>query len=476
LDTKPCTVKTKSGRYAAECGNLVVPEKRGKMGSRKISLPVKRIHATGQSPAEPIFYLTGGPGMSNMGFKPPAELLAQHDVVLVGYRGVDGSAVLDCPAMQRAMKGVGKDLLGPESLASLARAAREDSQRLQGQGFDLDGYTILEVIGDLEAARTAFGYERINLLSESYGTRIAQIYAWQHPERIHRSAQIGVNPPGRFIWEPGMIDKQLAYDARLWAQDPLRNARSPDLAETVRRVSHQMPGRWLILPIDPGKVKAVAFVMLFNRNTAAMVYDAFVAAGQGDPSGLALMSLVYDIAVPSLFTWGDFLSKGLSADYDDGRNYAAELNPPGSIMGSPLSYIFWGSGLSWPAKKVPVAYRQAQPCDVETLLVSGSNDFSTPAEYAAQELLPTLSRGYQVVLAEMGHVGDLWGMQPEATHHLLANFYDAGRVDDSRFHYQPMDFKVRWGFPKLAKIAAGTVVLIILAVVAALALAARVLA
>lgn len=473
MDLKPYTVRTKSGRYAAESGTLEVPENQGKPETRQISLPVLRIGATGPSPAEPIFYLTGGPGMSNMGFKPPAEFLAKHDVVLVGYRGVDGPAVLDCPALRRAMKGMGKDLLSPASLANLVKAAQEDSQRLQQQGFDLDAYTILDVIGDLEAAREALGYERVNLLSESYGTRVAQIYAWQHPERIHRSVQIGVNPPGRFIWEPGMIDKQLAYDARLWAQDPLRSARCADLAEAVGRVARQMPKRWLIFSIDPGKVKATAFVMLFNRQTAAMVYDAFIAADQGDPSGLALMSLMYDLLVPSMFTWGDFLSKGLSADYDDGCDYAKELNPADSILGSPLSYVFWGSGLTWPAKRIPDEYRRVRLCDVETLLVSGSNDFSTPAEYAWRELLPALRGGHQVIVAEMGHVRDLWRMQPQATVQLLTSFFDTGRVDDSRFHYQPMDFKVAWGFPKLAKIAVGIMAFIFLLILIVLALVAR---
>jgi hypothetical protein len=270
-----------------------------------------------------------------------------------------------------------------------------------------------------------------------------------------------------------MVDTQLAYDARLWGQDPLRRSRCADLSEAMGRVSRHMPGRWLMLPIDPGKVKATAFVMLFNRQTAAMVYDAFVAADRGDSSGLALMSLMYDLLVPSMFTWGDFLSKGLSADFDDGRDYAKDLNPAGSILGSPLSYVFWGSGLTWPAKRIPDEYRRVQPCEVETLLVSGSNDFSTPAEYASHELLPALTRGHQVILAEMGHVRDLWQMQPQATLHLMTSFYDTGKVDDSRFHYQPMDFKVAWGFPKLARIAAGITVFIFLLVLFGLALVAR---
>ena len=53
----------------------------------------------------------------------------------------------------------------------------------------------------MEAARAALGYDRINLLSYSYGTRVAMIYAWMYPGSIHRSAMIGVNPRGNFAWE-----------------------------------------------------------------------------------------------------------------------------------------------------------------------------------------------------------------------------------------------------------------------------------
>ena len=59
------------------------------------------------SPAEPIFFLGGGPGMSNMTFKPPAWLLADHDVVLVGYRGVDRTPALASPEIAKALRGQG---------------------------------------------------------------------------------------------------------------------------------------------------------------------------------------------------------------------------------------------------------------------------------------------------------------------------------------------------------------------------------
>jgi len=92
---------------------------------------------------------------------------------------------------------------------------------------------------------------------------------------------------------------------------------------------------------------------------------------------------------------------------------------------------------------------------VETLLISGNIDATTPAQWATEELLPSLSNGEQVILSEFGHTDDVWNLQPEATVHLLTTFYDSGEVDNSLFTYQPMDFDVSLGFPVMAKMIAG---------------------
>ena len=60
----------------------------------------------------------------------------------------------------------------------------------------------------------------------------------------------------------------------------------------------------------------------------------------------------------------------------------------------------------------------------------------------------------------------MWGLQPEATVHLLTTFYDTGEVDDSLFTYQPMDFDVSMGFPAMAKLVLAAIVLIIILVIA----------
>jgi hypothetical protein len=72
----------------------------------------------------------------------------------------------------------------------------------------------------------------------------------------------------------------------------------------------RMPRRWLFLPIDPGNVKVVTFQLLYSRSTAPMAFDAYLAAEQGDPSGLALMSLLG--LSPTGITWGAFFPRPLA--------------------------------------------------------------------------------------------------------------------------------------------------------------------
>jgi hypothetical protein len=140
------------------------------------------------------------------------------------------------------------------------------------------------------------------------------------------------------------------------------------------------------------------------------------------------------------------------------------MNPPNSILGSPTSLMVGAAAQlsgGWPVAPMSDKFREVQPTEVETLLVSGSIDYSTPSQFAAEELLPALSNGEQVIVSEFGHFSDVWSFQPEARRHLLATFYDTGEVDDSLFTYQPMDFHVKLGFPVLAKIALAVVVLVI---------------
>lgn len=461
---EPCMRTAREVEYAATCGWLAVPENRSDPGSRLIQIPVLRVHATGDDVLEPIYYLAGGPGASNLSFSRFKGLIERHDLVFVGYRGADGPIRLDCPEYSEMLSDPPGDFLAQETFDASADAYRRCAERLSGEGIDLAGYTVRETIADLETARAAFGDQRVNTLSQSYGTRLAMLWGWLHPESINRSAMISVNPPGHFIWDPWVIDRQLAHYSRLCASDEECSQRTDDLYDAIARVSRDMPERWLFLPIKPGNIQVVTFMMLYHTTSAPQVFDAWLAADEGDPSGLALASLMADLmfaSAPSI--WGESVAKVTSTDYiyEADRDYISEFMPEGTVLGAPVSTLGFSGALGWPGNLIAEDLRRVQPSSVETLMISGNLDFSTPAEFARDELLPHLENGTQVILEEFGHTGDVWSLQPDATRHLLTTFFATGTVDDSRFVHNEVGFDPGLSLSDMAHL--GLIVLILLA-------------
>jgi pimeloyl-ACP methyl ester carboxylesterase len=455
--------KTGSHEYAADFGTITVPENRNKVGSRLIHLPVIRIHARSSIPDEPIFYLAGGPGQSNIECIPLDTLLVNHDFIMVGYRGVDGSVKLDCPEVVDALKE-NDDPLTEESLMRLAKAWEASARRFAREGIDWNGYTIPQTVEDMETVRRVLKYQRINLQSESYGTRLAYLYGLTYPEHVHRSIMIGAGSPGNFMWDPQTVDEQLNAYAKLWSRDSIISARCPDLIVAMRRALQTMPKKWLFFFLNPGKIKITAFCMLFQRNSAALVFDAFVKADEGDYSGLALLSIAYDYIIPSIFTWGDLTKAVSGTNIDSARIKSFTAESPDAILGSPLNTLLWKPLLYGhiPIQPIPQELRTLKPSNVETLILSGSLDFSCPPKYATQELLPYLRNGKQIILSECGHVGDLIYLRKQSTKRIMASYYNTGIPDTSGVEYVPMNFEVSWGLPSIAKtvLVVGTVVVL----------------
>src|SRR6266550_8856503 len=254
LTLHSCHYATEGGSYRADCGTLVVPESRYKAHSRLIALPVTRIRARSAKPGVPIFRLEGGPGISNMKFGKASRFADNHDVVLVGYRGLDGSVRLDCPEVESALKH-STDFLGEKSLRAYGDGFRSCAHRLTDDGVDLAAYGLTQQVDDLEAARRALGYKRIDLLSESAGTRTAMIYSWRYPKSIHRSVMIAVNPPGNFLWDANATDEQIRKYSALCAENDSCSKRSDNLTASVSQALTDIPNHWLFLPIKKGNVR-----------------------------------------------------------------------------------------------------------------------------------------------------------------------------------------------------------------------------
>jgi pimeloyl-ACP methyl ester carboxylesterase len=444
LSLRECTYSTEDGSYAADCGTLVVPENRANPTSRLIALPVTRIRARSESPAEPIFRLQGGPGITNMSFPEASRFADDRDFVLVGYRGVDGSERLDCPEVESALKH-SKDILDEDSFRAYADGFRDCADRLKDDGVDLTGYSLPQRVDDLEAARKALGYERIDLLSESVGTRTAMIYAWRYPRSIHRSVMIAVNPPGHFLWYPKTTDEQIDRYAVLCSRDQSCRKRTDNLAETMKT---DIPDHWLFLPIKDGNVRAATYFGLMETTSesaplsAPMTLSSWLSGEDGDSSGFWFQSLLADLAFPKSFVWGEYASAA-RLDADVARRYFATGPEPDSNLGVATTAFLWGDGQlvdAWPAATDEDEYDRVRPSNVETLLISGTLDFAAPPQAATKELLPQLRRGRQVLLPGFGHSTSVFADQSEAGTHLINTFFDTGRVDRSHYRPQNVDF------------------------------------
>jgi hypothetical protein len=233
-----------------------------------------------------------------------------------------------------------------------------------------------------------------------------------------------------------------------------------------------MPERWLFVPIDPGAVKIGGFFGLFETSahplSAPWMFDMWLSAAEGDASGLAMLSLFGDLVWPISFVWGETAAVSASTDLPSSLEYLAEANLEDTILGTPGSTWLWSGISGWPqADLLPEEYRHVQPSDVETLLIGGTVDFSTPPQFARDELLPSLSNGQQIILQEFGHSTDTWRIQHAATVHLINSFFDTGVADASLFTAQRVSFDAGpVALPEMLKILLGSAAALLLGLVA----------
>jgi pimeloyl-ACP methyl ester carboxylesterase len=481
LSMHSCTYVTEQGAMPADCGTLVVPENRANSKSRLIALPVTRILARSSHPLAPIFHLNGGPGITNMTFPQASRLTAQHDVVMVGYRGVDGSSVLNCPEVTAALEH-SADYLDKASLSAYSQAFASCAKRLERAGVDLAGYTMAEQADDMEAVRVALGYKQIDLLSDSAGTRLAMVYGWRYPNSVERSAMVGVNPPGNFLYSGAETDQEIEAYSALCAKQPTCRARTADLAASMKHTAADMPSSWYSLPIKPGNVLVGTFLgftdatQVLSPLSGPMTAGSWISAAQGDPSGLWFLSTMAGLAIPQSFTWGEFASIGL-ADAKPAERYFSSGADRGSIIGNPLTDFLWGAGglAAWPANPGENQYTSVQNSNIPTLLIGGTLDFETPAQNATKELLPHLPNGHQVILSGLGHSEDFFSYEPKASTQLLTAFYSTGQVDTSLYTPNKVSFTPPTTQTGIARDLLGTMVgLALLAVIWLVVLAIRI--
>ncbi|MDC1161871.1 alpha/beta fold hydrolase [Tenacibaculum sp.] len=429
-------------KIIADYMTVAVKENRNKKGSKIITLPVVRLRSFSKQPKEPIFILNGGPGQSNILINiwkkfPLFWLLNNHDIIMVGYRGVDSSVKLTSEAYGKA-RLTESNTLSQKHLNKLARVWKKELIRYKNEGIDIDGYNIIEVIDDMDLVKKILGYKKINLLSVSFGTRLAYLYGVRYPKSINRSIMGAVNPPGQMVFNPDIIDEILERYGVLWKQDSLNLKRSPDIIKTIQHVFNTLPQKWRKIHLDPEKIRIMMFQILYSVKGADKIFDGFIAAENGDYSGLALLIMMYDAKADKGEYTGDYIIKAVTADYQHGKNYITAMNSKNNLIGAPLSKQFAIVDLSeWKVPMIPEQYRKLSTSHTPTLIFDGNLDVSTPLENA-QDLIKYLPNGELVVMTDYGHLDlvSLFSYAPAIS--IMKEFYLTGNVCTKELEHKPV--------------------------------------
>lgn len=416
LELEDCQLSGPFGlrHVEARCGTLAVPENPADPNGRRIELFVAVVPADSPNPLpDAVTLLAGGPGQAATEAYASlpgafAELNAKRDILLVDQRGTGNSHPLDCPIEP-------DELWAPEvDRESVQQAAR---RCLDGfEEMDPRFYTTPIAMDDLDRVREALGYEQINLVGVSYGTRAAQVYLRRHPERVRSVVLGGVVPMTEPLGLAHAANLDAALDAvfdRCAASQPCHEAfPEPGVAlqTLLERLwvapqqvafAHPRTGEWTELPFSAlalgGAVRMLSYTPDGQALLPLLIHDAH-ASGRLDR--LAAQALMVSDSLMEQLSRGMELSV-LCAE--DEPFYPAHWQPPAdSVMGAALvKYARWACEV-WPRGDIPADYHEPVESDAPVLLLSGEFDPVTPPAFA-EKTMAGFSNARHLVLPGQGH-------------------------------------------------------------------------
>ena len=406
--------------YKSLCGSVQVYENTATQKGRKILLNVAVVPsnplaggtaASGASHSpDPLFLLAGGPGQAATDafalLVPDFEgVLQQRDLVLVDMRGTGKSNPLRCAVPDpQATPSSSSQATPPDTMKACLATLNADPTL----------YTTQAAANDLDQVRQALGYQKINLLGVSYGTRLALAYLRQYPDRARALVLDGVSPTD---WElgphnPANAQRSLDLIFAECAAEAACHAAYPNLPEefaTLMATLEKQPVEVdLVHPLTNQRVKlelthdeaadAIQFMSFSPDNIAAIPQLIHNTVTSGQYNLLASQYLVAIYSLNQPIAYGLYLSVVCA---EDAPFYPATPEKVDSYLPD-RTLEQEQQCQAWPHAQASANFKQPVRSNAPVLLLSGQLDPVTPPSNAEQAAR-TLPNSLSLVIPRLSH-------------------------------------------------------------------------
>lgn len=425
----------------ALCGWYEVPEDRSNPHGRRIQLRVVVFPARISEPAEPIVWLPGGPGQAASDLIPlGTQLLAAtretRDLVFIGQRGTGESNPLQCPEDVTAQPSLAfGQLFDPGRIAECYRETLGHA--------DPTHYSTKTYVEDLAEVLSALGYDRVLFWGGSGGTRTAQVFLREYPERVVAMALDGVTPIDYAMPLPfsrGVEDSWTRVVEDCAAQATCADA-FPDLdmdldaivdrfaAGPVHTSIRQQDGGSVPVVMSRGDFAYAVRGILYNANATAFLPLRIHEASETDDLSFFAQSLFNRMVVlrGNIIAMGLHLASYCAEDVPRLENDTVRQQTAGTLLGDYLVREYRGACNVWPVSPMPADWYRPARSDVPTLILSGYYDPSTPAT-AGERVAAYLPNNLHIIVRNSGH-GSGFTCARETVERFLVNGSLDGLVD-----------------------------------------------
>jgi pimeloyl-ACP methyl ester carboxylesterase len=431
IKTTGCFFKFPQGqsKSTVDCGTINVPERHAEPDGKQIKIAYARFKSKSKTPAEPVFYLSGGPGGSGIDeaillyrniVRP---LIDTRDVVIFDQRGTGNSTpLLKCPEYLQAQieAAVNRSRLTKDAQRKLTYDALEACNvRLKKQSdINFANYVTSESAADIEALRLALGYEKISLWGTSYGTTLALVTMRDYSEHIRSSVLEAVAPPQINLVETNAyrVDRALNKLFDGCAKDAACNKKYPNLEKVFYGLVDKLNAKPVRLNVPTGgrNIRAEAngddlIVLIFyaTYNTELITYlPKFIYDFQR--GNYAMLQALY--ALP--FASYEFISIGMHYSVMCAEEAAFTTSEKITKANASFPRLSGGNDKganeylsacqSWGAASLSDVAVQPVASEIPTLLISGEYDPATPPEWGEQAA-QTLKNGAHFEFPGYGH-------------------------------------------------------------------------